>query len=127
MELRLLRCSLPGAHTAATRSFLSPLRKVRTHFRPCFTSYIFFRISYSTPLYSCSVVTDTHELTPYAERIKSNFKQIELSPDDYEKITLIGKNNHTRFNIPATYKPKWDINLFNEPAEQDATYQVKVE
>ncbi|EIM80886.1 Aldo/keto reductase [Stereum hirsutum FP-91666 SS1] len=61
------------------------------------------------------------------ERIKSNFKQIVLSPEDYEKISAIGKDNHTRFNTPAAYNPKWDINMFNEPAELSATYKVKIE
>lgn len=30
------------------------------------------------------------------ERIQSNFKQVELSQADYERIYSIGKNNHTR-------------------------------
>ena len=30
------------------------------------------------------------------ERIVSNFKQVELSKEDYEKITSIGEGNHTR-------------------------------
>ena len=60
------------------------------------------------------------------ERIKSNFQQITLSKEDYEKITSIGKNKHTRFNIPTTYKPKWSINIFDEPEEKNATNQVKI-
>lgn len=60
-------------------------------------------------------------------RIISNFKQVELSQEDYEKITSIGVNNRTRFNIPrATNTPRWDINLFNEPEEQDAAFVVNV-
>lgn len=31
------------------------------------------------------------------ERIISNFKQIELSDEDFNKVSAIGHNNHTRF------------------------------
>ncbi|CAL1711660.1 unnamed protein product [Somion occarium] len=62
----------------------------------------------------------------HEERIKSNFQQITLSKEDYEKIFAIGKNRHTRFNIPVTYDPKWDINVFNEPIERTATHKVKI-
>ncbi|KAL0574908.1 hypothetical protein V5O48_007052 [Marasmius crinis-equi] len=55
------------------------------------------------------------------ERIKSNFQQVELSKEDYEAITAIGKDNHTRFNIPYGYTPQWDVNIFNEPEEQTAS------
>ncbi|KAF9494130.1 Aldo/keto reductase [Pleurotus eryngii] len=60
------------------------------------------------------------------ERIISNFKQIELSKEDYEAVSAVGKDNHTRFNIPYTYKPKWDINVFDEPIEKQATNTVKI-
>ncbi|PPQ64538.1 hypothetical protein CVT24_008440 [Panaeolus cyanescens] len=60
-------------------------------------------------------------------RIISNFKQVELSQEDYEKITEIGVGNRTRFNIPRiTNTPRWDINLFNEPEELDAAFVVNV-
>ncbi|KAK1217005.1 hypothetical protein PQX77_020355 [Marasmius sp. AFHP31] len=55
------------------------------------------------------------------ERIKSNFQQVELSQEDYETISSIGKDNHTRFNIPFGYSPQWDVNIFNEPEEKDAS------
>ncbi|KAF9012606.1 NADP-dependent oxidoreductase domain-containing protein [Cyathus striatus] len=61
------------------------------------------------------------------ERIVSNFKQVALSEEDYKQVSSIGVNNHTRFNIPYGYKPKWDINLFGEPEEKDASVQVKIE
>jgi len=61
-----------------------------------------------------------------AERIESNFKQVDLSKEDYEKISEIGKD-HVRFNIPYGYSPSWDINIFDEPAEKDAKNQVNVE
>ncbi|KAG7091286.1 hypothetical protein E1B28_010334 [Marasmius oreades] len=54
-------------------------------------------------------------------RIKSNFQQVELSQEDFEVISAIGKNNHTRFNIPFGYTPKWDVNIFDEPEEKPAT------
>ncbi|TEB37609.1 Aldo/keto reductase [Coprinellus micaceus] len=59
-------------------------------------------------------------------RIHSNFKQVELSSEDYEKVTSIGVANRTRFNIPYTYKPKWDIQLFGEEEEKAATHTPKV-
>ncbi|KAL4071342.1 NADP-dependent oxidoreductase domain-containing protein [Scleroderma yunnanense] len=62
----------------------------------------------------------------HEDRIISNFKQVELSKDDYEKISSIGKNNHKRFNVPITYNPKWDINVFDELEERNTTHQVKI-
>ncbi|TFK50747.1 Aldo/keto reductase [Heliocybe sulcata] len=61
------------------------------------------------------------------ERIKSNFKQIELSKEDYEEITKLGHTQHTRFNIPYNYSPRWDINIFGEPEEAKATNKVKIQ
>ncbi|KAG6871872.1 hypothetical protein C0995_015545 [Termitomyces sp. Mi166 len=58
------------------------------------------------------------------ERIISNFKQVELSKEDYEKISSIGHNNYTRYNIPFTYKPKWDVNIFDEPIEKQAAFRA---
>ncbi|KIY69782.1 Aldo/keto reductase [Cylindrobasidium torrendii FP15055 ss-10] len=58
------------------------------------------------------------------ERLTSNFKQVELSDEDYEKIYALGKNEHTRFNIPYLYsKPVWNINIFDEPEEQSAKHK----
>ncbi|TFK44982.1 NADP-dependent oxidoreductase domain-containing protein [Crucibulum laeve] len=59
-------------------------------------------------------------------RIISNFKQVELSQEDYEKISSIGHNNRTRFNIPITYNPKWDVNIFDEPEEKAASFKVNI-
>ncbi|KAH7883329.1 NADP-dependent oxidoreductase domain-containing protein [Phlebopus sp. FC_14] len=59
-------------------------------------------------------------------RIISNFKQVELSPEDYEKVTAIGVGNFRRYNTPITYIPKWDINVFDEDVEKSATASVKV-
>ncbi|KAK7436513.1 hypothetical protein VKT23_000404 [Stygiomarasmius scandens] len=60
------------------------------------------------------------------ERIISNFQQVELSKEDYEAITSLGKNGHVRYNIPYTYSPKWSINIFNEEVEKGATYSVNI-
>ncbi|KAJ6534046.1 NADP-dependent oxidoreductase domain-containing protein [Mycena vulgaris] len=60
------------------------------------------------------------------ERIISNFKQVELSKEDYEKISALGHGRHVRYNIPYRYSPKWDIALFDEPAEAGAAYKVKI-
>ncbi|KAJ7478604.1 NADP-dependent oxidoreductase domain-containing protein [Mycena galericulata] len=60
------------------------------------------------------------------DRIISNFKQVSLTKEDYEKITAIGHGRHLRFNIPYRYEPKWDIALFDEEAEAKATYKVKI-
>jgi len=59
-------------------------------------------------------------------RIKSNFQQIELSDEDWKAVADIGKGDYTRFNIPYRYKPKWDISIFDEPEEKEATVQVKI-
>jgi L-glyceraldehyde reductase len=53
-------------------------------------------------------------------RIITNFEQVTLEEEDYQKIGQIGKNNHLRFNIPITYSPKWSINLFDEEIEKEA-------
>jgi len=60
------------------------------------------------------------------ERIVSNFEQIELSKENYEEISAIGHGNYTRFNIPYNYSPRWDISIFGEPDEKNATNQVKI-
>lgn len=60
------------------------------------------------------------------DRIKSNFQQIELSPEDFQAISDIGKGNHTRFNIPSVYEPFWPVNIFNEPEEQKEPHKVNV-
>ncbi|KAF9237881.1 NADP-dependent oxidoreductase domain-containing protein [Melanogaster broomeanus] len=59
-------------------------------------------------------------------RIISNFKQVELSKGDYEKVSSIGAGNVRRYNIPVTYKPKWNINVFNEEIEKSALTQAKI-
>ncbi|KAJ7125394.1 Aldo/keto reductase [Mycena epipterygia] len=60
------------------------------------------------------------------ERIISNFKQVALSKEDYEKVTALGHGRHVRFNIPYRYNPSWDIDIFGEPEEAKATYKIKI-
>jgi L-glyceraldehyde reductase len=63
----------------------------------------------------------------YAERIISNFKQVELPKEDYERLTSYGKANAVRFNTPSVVnKPKWDINIFEEPSEANTAHKVKI-
>ncbi|KAF8845974.1 hypothetical protein BDN67DRAFT_1006479 [Paxillus ammoniavirescens] len=59
-------------------------------------------------------------------RIISNFKQVELSEQDYEKVSSIGIGNVRRYNIPETYKQKWNIDIFGEEIEKSAAVQVKI-
>lgn len=58
-------------------------------------------------------------------RIQENFKEIELSKEDFEKIEAIGKAEPRRYNIPyIANKPRWPINIFGEPEEQQAPHKV---
>lgn len=62
-----------------------------------------------------------------ASRIQENFKEIELSKEDFEKIEEIGKKEPRRFNIPyVANKPRWPVNIFGEPEEKDAPHNVVV-
>lgn len=87
------------------------------------------------------------------ERIISNFKLVELSDEDFAKLTEIGKKDYARyvpsrhprpssrtscssrdlplhlslrsFNIPCAYSvPKWDINIFGEPEEASVGFKA---
>jgi L-glyceraldehyde reductase len=60
------------------------------------------------------------------ERIESNFTQVSLTPEQYAQISKLGEGNYTRFNIPYRYQPQWDISVFDEPEEKDATNKVKI-
>lgn len=60
------------------------------------------------------------------DRIKSNFKQVKLSQEDFDKVSSIGHNRRVRYNIPFNYTPSWSINIFNEEAEENARVQVKI-
>jgi L-glyceraldehyde reductase len=68
----------------------------------------------------------SHLMINYTARIISNFKQVELSAEDYEKITAIGVGNRTRYNIPHHYTPRWDISIFGEPEEATANNKTNI-
>jgi L-glyceraldehyde reductase len=53
------------------------------------------------------------------DRIHSNFKQIELSEESFEKVSAIGKGRTKRFNLPAKYSPTWRVNTFDEEGEAE--------
>ncbi|KAK2463078.1 hypothetical protein APHAL10511_004733 [Amanita phalloides] len=59
------------------------------------------------------------------ERIKSNFQQVELPKEDYDKVTSIGIGNRTRYLTP--YTVGWDINVYGEQDEEGATHKVKIQ
>ncbi|RMZ68783.1 hypothetical protein GMOD_00002631 [Pyrenophora seminiperda CCB06] len=62
-----------------------------------------------------------------ASRIQENFKEVELSKEDFEKVEEIGKKEPRRFNIPyVANKPRWPVNIFNEPEEKEAPHKVIV-
>jgi L-glyceraldehyde reductase len=62
-----------------------------------------------------------------ASRIQENFKEIELSKEDFEKVEAIGKAERRRFNIPyIANKPRWPVNLFGEEDEKDAPHRIIV-
>lgn len=52
-------------------------------------------------------------------RIKSNFDDFELSQADFDEINEVGKKNQVRTNIGALYSPKWPLNIFDTPEEQE--------
>ncbi|KAJ5484194.1 hypothetical protein N7539_005990 [Penicillium diatomitis] len=59
-------------------------------------------------------------------RIRDNFKEIELTSEEAEKVSALGKDRK-RYNLPfPNYKPRWNINIFGEPEEAPATYKVKL-
>nr|GAT56144.1 predicted protein [Mycena chlorophos] len=65
----------------------------------------------------------------HESRIISNFQQVELSDEDFEEITAIGrgKDKEVRYNIPYAYEPKWDVAIFGDEKEKEAKYQVKIQ
>ncbi|KIK96353.1 hypothetical protein PAXRUDRAFT_10888 [Paxillus rubicundulus Ve08.2h10] len=77
-------------------------------------------------------------------RIISNFKQVELSEEDHEKVSSIGVGNARRrvafanigpsheltaiirYDIPEPYKQRCNINIVGEGIEKSAAVQVKI-
>lgn len=80
---------------------------------------------YASP--HASLVSPGAQLTyARAERIESNFQQVELPDEDFETLTNLGRKTPKRFNVKTTYPVFWDINIFNDDAEKTATNQIKV-
>ncbi|KAK7179905.1 mitochondrial glycerol dehydrogenase Gld1 [Paraphaeosphaeria sporulosa] len=58
-----------------------------------------------------------------ASRIAENFKEIELDEEDVKAIKKFSDEHQgrRRYNVPYTAnKPRWSINIFDEPEEQEA-------
>ncbi|TPX12776.1 uncharacterized protein E0L32_000953 [Thyridium curvatum] len=67
---------------------------------------------------------DGHSVIPKsvtASRIRENFQEVELDEEAIKAVNKLGENPQ-RFNIPTTYSPKWDINLFDEEQEKSAKH-----
>ena len=60
------------------------------------------------------------------ERIVSNFQQIELTDEEYEKLSDLGRKTPKRFNVKTTYPPFWDINIFGDELEKTTTNSIKI-
>ncbi|GAA5953603.1 hypothetical protein JCM21900_003358 [Sporobolomyces salmonicolor] len=59
-------------------------------------------------------------------RIAENFKQVSLSQEDVDAVSKLGEGSgRRRYNIPCTYSPKWDINVFGEEDEKPCKNAVK--
>ncbi|EXF77908.1 hypothetical protein CaCOL14_007330 [Colletotrichum acutatum] len=56
-------------------------------------------------------------------RIQSNFQEVKISDEDVAAINEIGKEPR-RYNIPFTYKPRWNINIWDEKEEKEASNKV---
>ena len=57
-------------------------------------------------------------------RIRDNFKEVELTPEEVQKVSALGKDRR-RYNIPYTAnKPRWNIDIFGEPEEKTADHKV---
>ncbi|KAK2001893.1 aldo/keto reductase [Colletotrichum falcatum] len=56
-------------------------------------------------------------------RIQSNFQEVKISDDDVAAINELGKQPR-RYNVPIRYKPRWNINIWDEEEEKKATNKV---
>lgn len=73
--------------------------------------------------------TGGHSVIPKSvtpSRIAQNFQEIKISDDDVKAINEIGEKDPMRYNVPLTYKPKWDINIWGDEKETAATSKVFV-
>ncbi|POR33394.1 D/L-glyceraldehyde reductase [Tolypocladium paradoxum] len=58
-----------------------------------------------------------------ASRIRENFQEVDLDDEAVQALKNLGETPQ-RFNIPMTYNPKWDINVFGDEKEKLATQEV---
>ncbi|RAH69149.1 putative aldehyde reductase (AKR1) [Aspergillus aculeatinus CBS 121060] len=59
-------------------------------------------------------------------RIAENFQEVELTPEEVEKVSALGKDRR-RYNTPYIANvPRWDINIFGEEEEKPASHKVVV-
>ncbi|KAL1864486.1 hypothetical protein VTK73DRAFT_5857 [Phialemonium thermophilum] len=56
-------------------------------------------------------------------RIRENFQEVELDDEAIKALNKLGENPQ-RFNIPYTYNPRWNINIFDTEQEKAAANQV---
>lgn len=56
-------------------------------------------------------------------RIRANFQEIELDDEAFKAVEKIGEQPQ-RYNIPTTYNPVWDINIFDDEKEKSAKHKV---
>lgn len=73
--------------------------------------------------------TGGHSVIPKSvtpSRIAQNFQEIKISDEDVKAINEIGEKEPMRFNVPLTYSPKWDINIWNDEKEKAASTKVVV-
>jgi hypothetical protein len=117
------------------RSSVLP-RRTTSSLLKCKFSHFLFKIDFSGSLVASFgsliawATVGGHSVIPKSvkeSRIISNFKQIELSKEDIEAINKIEETDGTRrYNLPRSYSPRWDTNVFGEKEEKEAKYQVKI-
>ncbi|WZH47979.1 NADP-dependent oxidoreductase domain-containing protein [Fusarium acuminatum] len=69
---------------------------------------------------------DNHIVIPKSvtpARIRSNFEEVELDEEAIKELAKFGEKPQ-RFNIPKTYKPDWDIDVFGDEKEKSASNKV---
>ncbi len=59
-------------------------------------------------------------------RIRENFQEVDLDQQDIDRLNKIGREDKHRFNVPYTYKPGWNVDIFGDASEKAATTKVVV-
>lgn len=60
-----------------------------------------------------------------ASRIVENFQEVELDDEALATLKKLGEEPY-RFNIPFTYKPKWNVDCFGDVREKDAATKTVI-